>query len=113
MNLKLTLTKGNYHEFYSTKKGKRYSNEFRTEAVELARNIGITKACEDLGISQARALQGGAWSSSGVSGSSKSISELEKENRRLHKENGYLRKITDVLKKSKAIFSADQIHGSK
>jgi len=35
------------------KKGKRYSNEFRTEAVELARNIGITKACEDLGISQA------------------------------------------------------------
>lgn len=99
-------------------KRKSYSIEFRTEAVELANREGIAKASEDLGVHQTtirnwkKKLQG-PNSSSTSKDNSKSYEELEKENKRLQKENGYLKDINKILKKSTAIFSADEIGNIK
>lgn len=99
-------------------KRKVYSKEFRSEAAELANRLGFSKAGEELGVHPTtirnwhKKLQGGK-STSGQSNKSKSYEELEKENKRLQKELGYLKEINKVLKKSTAIFSADQLGSTK
>ena len=96
---------------------KRYSPEFKEEAIRLAERIGIPKAAAELGVTPKSISN---WiekfspkSSKKVAASGKSMQEMEAEIRKLRKENEYLTKINDVLKKSTAIFSADQIKGSK
>ena len=100
-----------------SKPSKHYSPEFKEEAIKLAEKIGIPKAAAELGVAPKSISN---WiaklspqSKSKVSASGKSVQELEAEVRKLRKENEYLNKINDVLKKSTAIFSADQIKGSK
>jgi len=96
---------------------KRYTLEFKQEAIKLAERIGAVKASTELGVTPKsihdwiRKLSPGSQNK--VSTSSKTTQELEAEVRRLRKENEYLNKINDVLKKSTAIFSSDQIKGSK
>ena len=93
---------------------KRYSEEFKVEAIELAKKIGVSKAEKELGVSNCtirkwvNALENGSQTSK-----PRSVSELESEIRRLRKENGYLKKINEVLKKSTAIFSNDHFIDSK
>lgn len=98
------------------RKRRKFTEEFKQEAVELIEKIGISRASAELDI-EGSVLR--SWRSkyreteTKVSSGKKSYSELEKENRRLAKENGYLKEINKVLKKSTAIFSNDQMGGLK
>lgn len=98
------------------KQRKYYSPEFKAEAVVLCKKIGLTKACEQLGVSSAALSR---WkrkqpeTSLSGSHSKPSYEELEKEVRRLKKELGYVEEINRVLKKSTAIFSSSQMGGLK
>lgn len=87
-----------------------YTEEFKSEAVELANRKGLSKAASELGISVGTLRK---WKSDTVEPGTRSDSDLEKEINRLRKENEYLRKINDVLKKSTAIFSQDHHPNSK
>jgi len=94
---------------------RKYSDEFKLEAIELSKKIGNAKASKELGIYESqirqwkKKLEGPLMSSH----EKKTYGELEKEVRRLAKENGYLKEINKVLKKSTAIFSSDQMGGLK
>jgi transposase len=89
---------------------KRYTKEFKLEAVKLSESIGINKASQELGVT-AKSLR--TWSNrepsdrSSKTGSSKNLSDLEAELREVKKENKRLKQINEVLKKSTAIFSKD------
>jgi transposase len=90
------------------RKNRSYTEEFRKEAIELAKRIGNTKAGLDLGVNEGLIRQ---WRikyklQEGLS-DNKSYNDLEKENRRLQKEIGYLKEINEVLKKSTAILSQE------
>jgi len=95
---------------------KKYSNEFKQEAVARSKIIGISNTCEELSVSKA-AL--GRWRkefSVGKLTKSKdkpSYEELENENRKLKKELVYIEEINRVLKKSTAIFSSKELGGFK
>lgn len=95
---------------------KKYSNEFKQEAVARSKITGITRACEELGVSKAALSRWRKEFSDGKLTKSKnklSYEELEKENRRLKRELGYVEEINRVLKKSTAIFSSKELGGSK
>ena len=82
----------------------RYSREFKEEAIQLAENIGPSKAASELGVTRKsiddRIKKLSPESRAKASASGKTVQELEAENRRLRKENEYLNKINDVLKKA-------------
>ena len=90
--------------------GKRYTEEFKKEALKLADSIGPTKACSELGVDP-ETLR--AWSKGPTTPSSKAeastISSLQAELRQAKEENRRLRLVNDVLKKSTAIFAKDQM----
>ena len=91
-------------------KPRRYSEDFKSEAINLAEKIGIGKAAKELGISYVSLK---TWKTRqkppGVDPNAPTYDELLRENRRLARENGYLEKINEVLKKSTAIFSNSQM----
>ena len=96
---------------------KRYSQEFKLEAIKLAEKVGMSQASRDLGVTAKsihdwmRKFSPNSKSVSSVAG--KRSADLEAENKRLREEVGYLREINSVLKKSTAIFSRDQIRSLK
>ncbi len=91
---------------------KRYTKEFKLEAINLAESIGVSKASAELGVTP-KSLRTWSENESSISSfkptASKNISNVEAENRRLKKENKQLKLINEVLKKSTAIFSKDQL----
>ena len=93
-----------------------YTPEFKREAVERSKSIGVTKTTKELGISLAALTR---WRKefsedpSKVERNKPSYEELEKEVRRLKKEIGYVEEINRVLKKSTAIFSSKELGGFK
>lgn len=94
-----------------------YSKEFKIQAVERAKTIGLIKTAKELGVSSASLSN---WKkqldpafSDGSSGDRPTYAQLEKEVKRLRKENGYIEEINRVLKKSTAIFSIDQFRDLK
>jgi len=93
---------------------RKFTEEFKREAVELSGKIGITKASKELDIDSATLRN---WrlkeESRGSTVGKKSYAELERENRKLAKEIGYLKEINKVLKKSTAILSNDLMGGLK
>ena len=93
---------------------RKFSDEFKLEAVELIEKIGITKAGQELDIdlSTLRSWRNKQKPNAAGRGK-KSYAELEREVRRLAKENGYLKEISKVLKKSTAIFSSDHMGNLK
>ncbi len=95
-----------------TKKRKTYSAEFKENAVKLAAEVGTQEAASQLGVCKASI---GIWKRNLSFTGETSSSEIdwEKEALKLQKENSYLRKINDVLKKSTAIFSQNDLPGSK
>ena len=95
-----------------TKKRKTYSAEFKENAVKLALEVGNQEAAKQLGVCKASITKWKQLHSISGNTSSKGI-DWEKEARKLQKENLYLKKINDVLKKSTAIFSQNDLPGSK
>jgi len=99
-----------------SQKRRKYTEEFRQEAVKLAETKGFAEAARQLGIHEGNIRKWAKKQNTKVSSTGDSVktnSELEAEVRRLKKENEYLKSINDVLKKSTAIFSKDHIRGSK
>jgi transposase-like protein len=92
---------------------KKYSTEFKEEAVARSKTIGISETCQELGISKSALNRWRSEYSPKSSSDKPSYEELEKENRRLRKEIGYIEEINRVLKKSTAIFSSKELGGSK
>lgn len=87
---------------------RRYSEEFKQEAVRLYREsgLGYRQIAEDLGVS-AYALR--QWvQRSGVGKGSVASSESE-ELRRLKRENRILREERDILRKAAAFFARDEL----
>lgn len=102
----------------SKNKQKKYSEEFKLEAVRLSKEVGSKEASTQLGVgfstlNKWRTLFSNTGHVSKSGEVKKSYSDLEKENKRLKKEIGYIKQINDVLKKSTAIFSSNQIGDSK
>lgn len=98
------------------KQRKRYSLEFKQEAVVRCRAMGVTQTSQELGVCQAtlnRWKKEAAESGRKGAENKPTYEELEKENRRLKKENGWLEEINRILKKSTAIFSSTHLGGSK
>jgi len=89
---------------------KKFTQEFKIEAVELANREGVGKAAEELGVN---AFNIRRWKSEKINPRPIDEAVIEKEIKRLRKENEYLRKINDVLKKSTAIFSQDHYQNFK
>lgn len=92
-----------------------YSREFKAQAIAKCLEIGIAKASQELGVSQA-ALR--IWRDKSEQGNQyqpgkPSYEDLEKENRRLKRELGYVNEVNEILKKSTAIFSSSQMGGSR
>jgi len=91
-----------------SKKRKRYSREFKLEAVELVRSIGVTEASKSLGVHpntlskwrRARSDKGDqAFPGNGIpSAADEELARLRSENRRLRMER-------EILKKAAAFFA--------
>lgn len=90
-----------------------FSDEFKTEAVELIEKIGISRAGKELDVDTTTLRAWRKKSQTTSNPEKKSYADLEREVRRLSKENGYLIEINKVLKKSTAIFSSDQMGNLK
>ena len=97
-------------------KNKKYSEEFKREAVARSNAVGVTKTCKELAIVSSLLY---SWKKKYdneilVKDSKKpSYNDLEREVKRLKKELGYMEEINKVLKKSTAIFSSEHIKNSK
>lgn len=87
---------------------RRYTDDFKSQAVDLAESMGRTPAARQLGISIKTldnwiglARDGKPWSSP----ERKPVSELESELARLRAENAELRMEREILKKATAFFA--------
>jgi transposase len=93
---------------------KKYTNEFKREALLLLKNSGKPKAVleRELGLSHGLLLQWQKKFEVSESRSDLKLSELEllkAENRRLKRANAILEEERDILKKTVSIFSKDQL----
>ena len=97
-----------------TQTRRRYSEEFKREAVQLMETSGkpIAEIARELGMNDNnlyrwRRLYGSAEAATNQ-GNGRSVSELEAEVKRLKRENEVLRQERDVLKKAMYIVSRSQ-----
>ena len=84
---------------------KRFSEEFRTEAVRLVTEGGVpvARACRDLSVGRSTLEK---WLAAAKAGAPEAITETEREElKRLRKENGQLKMERDILKKATAYFA--------
>jgi len=101
--------------------GKRYNQEFKDSAIQLALNSTntIVQISKDLNISdktlyawvrayKKRHLLDGHYSEQS-SKSKRSSESLEEENKRLRKENASLKKDSEILKKAAAYFAKETL----
>lgn len=102
-----------------SKQQKRYTPEFRSEAVKLVLEQGIQQslAARRLGIPEGTlvgwvAAAKKATPSSSVPGS-RSAAELFAENAKLRKELAEARMERDILKKATAYFAKESLHGTR
>ena len=91
---------------------KRYPEEFKRQAVQLAVDLGnISKAARQLGVAEAnlynwkRAMKG----ASAAKGLGATAESAEEELKRLRKENSELKKVNHILKAASAIFTRDHL----
>lgn len=87
---------------------RQYTLEFKEQAVELAKRIGIGRAAEELGVGAVNIQR---WKAKEGKTSEK-LAEgetIEQENRRLRKENDELKKVNQILKRAAAFFSQDHL----
>jgi transposase len=94
---------------------RRYTNEFKIEAVRLGKSVGSTEASRRLGIPESSLFN---WvkldragklglSSVGVTATPRSVKELEAENDRLRRELASAKVDNDILKKAAAYFAKE------
>ena len=91
----------------SKRKNRKYSEEYKQEAVELAKKLGVSEASRKLEI-PLNNLQG--WKSGKSSYSiekSQDIVKLQSEVKRLKKELAKEKAIVEILKKATAFFSKE------
>ena len=93
----------------------KYSQEYKSEAVQLAlKSPSITSTAKELGIPAAtlhtwiHALKVKGKPSVVDGQGAKDMAQLIEENRRLHKENSILKEEKDILKKAAAYFAVHQ-----
>ena len=94
---------------------RRYTQEFKQEAVNLAiKSPSIVNTAKELGIPVAtlhtwmHALKGKGKLTAVTSDSGKDMAALVEENRRLHKENTVLKEEKEILKKAATYFAQHQ-----
>ena len=91
------------------KKRKRYSPEFKRQAVEMVRTGGkpAVQVAKDLGIPD-QTLNGWVLKAEGHSPTTNFVETPEEELKRLRKDNERLRMERDFLKKAAAFFAKDE-----
>lgn len=91
-------------------RARRFSEDFKQEAINFAKEVGAKKAAGELGVGYSTLKKWQLESKAKKSTpENASYEDLVKEIRKLKKELGYMNKINEVLKKSTAIFSKDQM----
>jgi len=95
------------------KNARKYTNEFKHRAVELAKEIGFSPAEQKLGIPNGnirnwrnKINKSGRVSKTDTKSPNESV---EDQNRRLHRENAELKKANIILKAAAAFFSQDHL----
>jgi len=86
-----------------------YTLEFKHQAVELACEIGCTRASKQLGINVANIQRWKSKSEESKKSTKKVKVDYEEETRRLHAENAELKKVNHILKAAAAFFSRDHL----
>lgn len=97
---------------------RKYSEEFKREAVARCSLVGPKQTCDELDIANSvlarwRHQYPDSHQNQQAKKEKPSYEELERENKRLKKELGYMEDINEVLKKSTAIFSKSHLKGFK
>ena len=85
---------------------KRYTAEFKAEAVRLAleSDLSRSKVAKDLGVNLNSLSK---WIKQALTEGGTTAETVEQENRRLRRENARLQQERDILKKAVAIFSKE------
>ena len=98
----------------STKKmksRKTYTSEFKTQAIDLAKELGVKKAAEKLGISNSQTLA--AWvrynKKIAEDAEFRSTEELKKELKKVKKELEEERKVTAILRDAAVFFCRENV----
>ena len=89
------------------KNARKYTQEFKQQAGQLALKIGTSRAAEQLGVNVVNVQR---WKNKVIAQEPQSKKEkvgIEEENRVLRKEVEELRKVNQILKKAAAFFSQD------
>jgi len=87
-----------------------YTASFKQQALDLAREIGITKAARQLGVSETNLYNWRAKMKDERTVQPKKVQvTLEEENRRLRAENAEQKKVIHILKAAAAFFSKDHL----
>ncbi|OLH86981.1 transposase [Xanthomonas oryzae] len=89
---------------------RRYTDDFKAQAISLAESVGLAKAARQLGMS-VKTLANWLGASRGgqplSSPSCKPVSEMESELARLRAENATLKMEREILKKATAFFARE------
>jgi len=91
------------------KKRKRYTKEFKLEALKLAEEIGVSRTCKDLSIAESllyswrRASKNEGTDAFRGNGR---LTERDEELRRLRHENKVLKQEREILKKATSFFAS-------
>ena len=100
---------------------KRYDREYKVQAVKLIKEIGMTKASKELGMSSStmRAKQGqldlgeGGYTPQGAMSLAEEIAVLRKQNKELTKTNKRLQEENEFLAEASAFFAASRRKSAK
>lgn len=93
---------------------KKYTHEFRLQAVKLAEDLGsVMEAAKQLGVPDGNLYTWKTKYSGQIVSAVKKIemapADLAKENQRLQQENAQLKKVNHILKSAAAFFSQDHL----
>ena len=89
---------------------RKYTEQFKEEAVKLAENVGVTQAAKDLGITSTNISRWrkGPQNAPIKATAASNFSVVEEENLRLKKELRHVYEVNAILKKSLGIFAKDR-----
>jgi len=89
---------------------RKYTAEFKQQAVDLVSRIGVSKTSEQLGVHMANVQR---WKTELKKVETKILkqtkTDVEEENRMLRRENEELKKVNHILKRAAAFFSQDHL----
>lgn len=107
--IKRTTKEESIMETSEKKKSRKYTDEFKAQALQLAEDLGsLTKAAKQLGVAHANLHNWKLQKEAGTSASA-NASSVEEENKRLRKKVAELEKVNHILKAASAIFTRDHL----